>query len=87
MDAEAFAAESSEPIMQLFRAWLAHTWSQAQILVSDRPAWAPAGMLRTAPGVAAACRAVQESLEGLEAAMLALGAEVPEAWGRDEKEG
>ena len=84
MDADEFACEVGGPIVQLFQAWLAHTWSQAQILLSDRPAWAPVGLLRAAPGVAAACQAVQEALAGLEDALEAMGAEVPETWGREE---
>jgi hypothetical protein len=85
--AEEFAAEASGPIVQLFHAWLTHTLSQAQILVSDRPSWATGGMVQAAPGVARACQVVQAALEGLEVALEAFGAEVPETWGHEAGEG
>jgi hypothetical protein len=83
--AEEFAGEASGPIVQLFRAWLLHTLSQAQILVSDRPSWATGGMM-AAPGVARACQAMQAALEDLGAALEAFGAEVPDTWDRDEED-
>jgi hypothetical protein len=84
MTSEDFAAQAGSHIVDLFHHWLLHTWTQAQLLRSDPPADAPAGLAPRATGVIEACERLHEHFHALHTALGELGTQVPPDWDGDE---